>query len=54
MFREVVERTSETNYIINHTARVTLIDQNGHMRLSYGFQTPPEDIAHDIEILLNQ
>ena len=54
VFREVVERTSETNYIINHTARVTLIDQNGNMRLSYGFQTPPEDIAHDIEILLNQ
>lgn len=54
VFREVVERTSETNYIINHTARVILIDQNGNMRLSYGFQTPPEDIAHDIEILLNQ
>ncbi len=54
VFREVVERTSETNYIINHTARVVLIDQNGNMRLSYGFQTPPEDIAHDIEILLNQ
>ncbi|MCL4275446.1 MAG: SCO family protein [Anaerolineales bacterium] len=52
VFREVVEGTSETNYIINHTARVTLIDQDGNMRLTYGFQTPPEDIAHDIRILL--
>jgi protein SCO1/2 len=54
VFREVVEGTSETNYIINHTARVFLVDQNGNMRLSYGFQTPPEDIAHDIEILLDE
>lgn len=52
VYREVVEGTSETNYIINHTARVTLIDQDGNMRLTYGFQTPPEDIAHDIRILL--
>lgn len=54
VYREIVEGTSETNYIINHTARVTLVDQNGSMRLTYGFQTPPEDIAHDIEILLKQ
>ncbi|MBE0672291.1 MAG: SCO family protein [Anaerolineales bacterium] len=52
VFREVVEGTSETNYIINHTARVILIDKAGNMRLSYGFQTPPEDIAHDIKLLL--
>lgn len=52
VFREVVEGTSETNYIINHTARVILIDKTGNMRLSYGFQTPPEDIAHDIKLLL--
>ena len=54
VFREVVDGSSESNYIINHTARVTLIDQSGNMRLSYGFQTPPEDIAHDIEILLSK
>jgi protein SCO1 len=54
VYREIVDGTSATNYIINHTARVTLIDQNGNMRLTYGFQTPPEDIAHDIELLLSQ
>ncbi len=54
VFREVVGDASGTDYIVNHTARVILIDQNGNMRLSYGFQTPPEDIAHDIEILLKQ
>ena len=54
VYREVVEGTSATNYIINHTARVTLIDQDGNMRLTYGFQTPPEDIAHDIQLLLGR
>jgi protein SCO1 len=54
VFREVVEGTSATNYIINHTARVTLIDQDGNLRLTYGFQTPPEDISHDIKILLSK
>lgn len=52
VFRERVESESAFGYIINHTARTYLIDQNGSLRLSYGFQTPVEDIVHDIEILL--
>ncbi len=54
VFRERVESASAFGYIINHTARTYLIDQNGNLRLSYGFQTPVEDMVHDIEILLNQ
>ncbi len=54
IFREVVEGTSATNYIVNHTARVFLVDSKGNLRLSFGFQTPPEDIAHDIEIILGE
>jgi protein SCO1/2 len=54
IFREVVDGTSSTNYIVNHTARVFLIDGKGNLRLSFGFQTPPEDIAHDIEIILSE
>ncbi len=52
IFREIVEGSSEKNYIVNHTARIILVDQTGNLRLSYGFQTPPEDISHDIKILL--
>jgi protein SCO1/2 len=52
VFREIVESESAFGYIINHTARTYLIDQNGSLRLSYGFQTPVEDMVHDIEILL--
>ena len=54
IFREEVAGTSDTNYIVNHTARVYVIDQNGNMRLSYGFQSPTDDIVNDIEILLRQ
>lgn len=52
IFRQVVPGTSAETYTVDHTARVTLIDQQGNLRLSYGFQTPPQDIAHDIQILL--
>ncbi|MBI5950908.1 MAG: SCO family protein [Chloroflexi bacterium] len=52
VFRERVESESAFGYIINHTARTYLIDQNGNLRLSYGFQTPVEDMVYDIEILL--
>jgi protein SCO1 len=54
IFREIVEGTSETNYIVNHTGRIFLVDQNGALRLSYGIDIDPEDISHDLQILLGQ
>lgn len=53
VFREIAAGGTATNYIVNHTARTTLIDPQGNMRLSYAIQTPPEDIAYDIEHLLS-
>ncbi len=59
VFREVVsgeghstDSHSAEGYEVEHTARVTLIDKNGKLRLSYGFGTPVADIVHDLEILL--
>jgi protein SCO1/2 len=54
IFREIVEGTSENNYIVNHTGRIILIDQDGNLRLSYGLQVDPKDISQDIQILLRQ
>jgi protein SCO1 len=54
VFREVVQGGTAMDYVVNHTARITLIDSGGKMRLSYGFQTPSDDIANDIDILLGQ
>jgi len=52
IFREKVEGTSAAGYLVDHTARIALIDQDGNLRLSYGFETPVEDIVHDIKLLL--
>ena len=52
VFRETVEGTSDAGYLVNHTARVTLIDQTGNMRVSFAFDTPVEDIVHDLKIFL--
>jgi protein SCO1/2 len=52
VFREIVDGTSAAGYIVNHTARLTLIDQDGNMRVSFAFETPVEDIVHDLNLLL--
>jgi len=52
VFREEVQSDSAFGYIVNHTARVYLIDMDGNLRLSYGYQTPAEDIVNDLELLL--
>jgi protein SCO1 len=52
VYRAVNETDSAFGYIVDHTARVTLVDAEGNLRLSYSFQTPVEDIVHDIKLLL--
>jgi protein SCO1 len=54
VFRETVKGTSAAGYLVNHTARVTLIDQNGNLRLSYAFDTPVDNIVHDLKLLLKE
>lgn len=43
---------SATGYVVNHTARVFLVDPQGNLRLSYAFGTPPADILDDVRHLL--
>jgi len=52
VYREVVLGESAAGYIVDHTARVTLIDQQGNLRISFGLDTPVEDIAHDLKLIL--
>lgn len=54
VFREVVDGSSAAGYLINHTARVTLIDGDGNLRVSFGFDTPVEDIVHDLRLILKE
>ena len=52
VFREIVDGTSAAGYLVNHTARVTVIDQDGNLRVSFPFDTPVEDVVHDLKLLL--
>lgn len=52
VFREIVDGISASGYLINHTARVTMIDRDGNMRVSFGFDVPVEDIVHDLKLIL--
>jgi protein SCO1 len=54
VFRQVVEGTSAAGYLVDHTARVTLIDQQGNLRVSFPFDTPVDDVVHDLNLLLRQ
>lgn len=54
VFREITAGTSAAGYLVSHTARVTLIDPDGKLRLSYAFETPVATIVHDLRLLLKQ
>jgi protein SCO1/2 len=54
VFAEVDPDSSEENYLITHTARVFLIDDNGILRTGYPFDTPHEDILADVKYLLGK
>lgn len=54
VFRENVEGNSAAGYLVDHTARLTLIDRNGNLRLSYAFDTPVDNIVHDLKLLLKE
>jgi protein SCO1/2 len=54
VFREVVDGTSAAGYLVNHTARVTLIDRQGNLRVSLPFDAPVEDVVHDLNLLLRE
>lgn len=54
VFREIVEGESAAGYLVNHTARVTLIDGDGNLRVSFGFDMPVDDIVHDLKLILKE
>jgi len=54
IFRAETQTDSAMGVIIDHTARLNLIDAEGNLRLSYAYGTPVEDIVHDLELLLGK
>lgn len=45
---------SAAGYLMNHSARINLVDRQGHWRLTYAHDTDPKNIAHDIKLLLKK
>lgn len=52
IFYDKHEGSVASGYLIDHTASVVVIDQEGHLRLIYPFGTPGQDIAEDLEHLI--
>ena len=53
VFREIEKfADSETDYLVNHTARIFVFDRDGRWRLGISYNAPVEDIVHDIRLLL--
>jgi protein SCO1 len=44
--------SSATNYLVDHTATTTVLDENGRIRLIWPYGTPPEELASDLDQLL--
>ncbi|MBS1173922.1 MAG: ypmQ [Burkholderiaceae bacterium] len=54
-FQVVYEKVgTDPNYIVNHTANLYLLDENGRTVVSVPYEAKPETIAHDIKQLLAQ
>jgi len=55
VFREVdTSSQSAAGYLVNHSSRIYLIDQNGRLLITYSFGTSPESISKDVEYILKQ
>jgi protein SCO1/2 len=54
VYREIADEQSAAGYIVNHTARVSLVDQQGNLRISFSFDAPVEDIVHDLKLMLKK
>jgi protein SCO1/2 len=52
IFFEKNKGSVATGYLIDHTATITVIDQEGHVKLIIPFGTQAKDIADDLDYLL--
>lgn len=52
VFYEAHEGTAASGYLVDHTARVFVIDPQGMYQLSFGFGTPAADMAHDLRLMM--
>lgn len=54
VFYEVAEGSEATGYLVDHTARVFVVDKSGALRVSYRYDTPTAEIASDMRALISE
>jgi protein SCO1 len=54
VYRAITQQDSAAGYLVDHTARIYLVDQDGNLRLTYSFGTPVDDILQDVRYLVKQ
>ena len=54
VYRAISQPAADKAYLVDHTARLYLIDPAGGLRVTYAFGTPPEDIVHDLRLILKE
>lgn len=52
VYREIRQGGTAAGYLVDHSARVYLIDREGFLRATYPFGTPVEDLLSDVRFLL--
>ena len=52
IYFEKEEGTPATGYLVNHTASLTVIDQEGHLKLVFPYGVSGKDIADDLAYML--
>ena len=54
IFRELGPKDANGNYDVSHTARITVIDSQGNLRLSFTSDAAWQDILHDFKLLADE
>lgn len=54
VYRELGAPDASGNYDVSHTARVTVLDPGGNLRLSINTDATWQDIVHDLRLLLKE
>jgi protein SCO1/2 len=54
VYRQIQESNSAAGYLVDHSTRIYLVDKANHLRETFAYGTPVQDIADDIRYLLKE
>jgi len=54
VYRKIQDSESAAGYLVDHSARVYLVDTAGNLRVTYAYGTPVDDLVGDVRFLLQE